>query len=190
MYLDNWKADKSQSLWNRAVSYDVQSYLLLVHLLGLNPFGTGQCLTTSVTSSVSAVGLGPNPFGTGQCLTTVELIALQHQHHPSQSLWNRAVSYDLLSRSIIWQSKSLNPFGTGQCLTTSQNRSQRGHLRSLNPFGTGQCLTTTWKAFRVNLNNESQSLWNRAVSYDSREFSRCYLNSWSQSLWNRAVSYD
>ena len=124
------------------MSYDVQSYLLLVHLLGLNPFGTGQCLTTSVTSSVSAVGLGLNPFGTGQCLTTVELIALQHQHHPSQSLWNRAVSYDLLSRSIIWQSKSLNPFGTGQCLTTSQNRSQRGHLRSLNPFGTGQCLTT------------------------------------------------
>ena len=37
----------SQSLWNRAVSFDFNSigeYKMLVS--GLNPFGTGQCLST------------------------------------------------------------------------------------------------------------------------------------------------
>ena len=38
----------------------------------------------------------------------------------SQSLWNRAVSYD--EKPVEWQvaeEVSLNPFGTGQCLTTA-----------------------------------------------------------------------
>ena len=37
--------------------------------------------------------------------------------------------------------------------------------------------------------HRSQSLWNRAVSYDTMNV--CYVESErSQSLWNRAVSYD
>ena len=37
--------------------------------VGLNPFGTGQCLSTvTVLDSVEPTGL--NPFGTGQCLST------------------------------------------------------------------------------------------------------------------------
>ena len=46
-------------------------------------------------------------------------------------------------------------------------------MNSLNPFGTGQCLTT--KAISQSFDNvESQSLWNRAVSYDKSQF-KCYV---------------
>ncbi len=38
-------------------------------------------------------------------------------------------------------------------------------ISSLNPFGTGQCLTTDYLEAERN-ENLSQSLWNRAVSYD------------------------
>ena len=61
----------------------------------------------------------------------------------SQSLWNRAVSYDKTIRFYLLQIKSLNPFGTGQCLTTPFSFTLTGLLQRLNPFGTGQCLTTT-----------------------------------------------
>ncbi len=35
-----------------------------------------------------------NPFGTGQCLTTEESVSRSLRRFGSQSLWNRAVSYD------------------------------------------------------------------------------------------------
>ena len=67
---------------------------------------------------------------------------------------------------------SLNPFGTGQCLTT---KSQNNIIEAvcLNPFGTGQCLTTKYVGAAI-LAGMSQSLWNRAVSYDKFSFN---LNS-------------
>ena len=37
---------------------------------------------------------------------------------------------------------------------------------------------------------KSQSLWNRAVSYDTSVNMGTVTAPWSQSLWNRAVSYD
>ena len=36
----------------------------------------------------------------------------------SQSLWNRAVSFDPIERARTYFCNSLNPFGTGQCLST------------------------------------------------------------------------
>ena len=36
----------------------------------------------------------------------------------------------------------------------------------LNPFGTGQCLTTSYYQIVYINDVKSQSLWNRAVSYD------------------------
>ena len=63
--------------------------------LSLNPFGTGQCLTTAKDKQMSNREESLNPFGTGQCLTTKSL-ALMDQ-----------------------LAESLNPFGTGQCLTTA-----------------------------------------------------------------------
>ena len=58
-----------------------------------------------------------NPFGTGQCLTTLKG-ELQKYTDQSQSLWNRAMSYDSKVASIEEVEGCLNPFGTGQCLTT------------------------------------------------------------------------
>ena len=84
----------------------------------------------------------------------------------SQSLWNRAVSYDKISSSELFNVVSLNPFGTGQCLTT--------YMAPLE------------KALKA----RSQSLWNRAVSYDKDQIVGWLMLGMSQSLWNRAVSYD
>ena len=36
----------------------------------------------------------------------------------SQSLWNRAMSFDMLKRLDMQSIGGLNPFGTGQCLST------------------------------------------------------------------------
>ena len=81
-----------------------------------------------------------------------------------------------------------NPFGTGQCLTTAKDKQMSNREESLNPFGTGQCLTTQReKALIYSL---SQSLWNRAVSYDLELSDKQRKGQLSQSLWNRAVSYD
>ena len=58
-----------------------------------------------------------NPFGTGQCLSTYNQ-AKEDYKNGSQSLWNRAMSFDErkeLDRIVF---ASLNPFGTGQCLST------------------------------------------------------------------------
>ena len=64
----------SQSLWNRAVSFDEEGELKLIALPCLNPFGTGQCLSTDK---------GERVFPSLQ---------------KSQSLWNRAVSFDSNSK--------------------------------------------------------------------------------------------
>ena len=63
----------------------------------------------------------------------------------SQSLWNRAVSYDKRSITASQIPQCLNPFGTGQCLTTKSLALMDQLAESLNPFGTGQCLTTAEK---------------------------------------------
>ena len=60
----------------------------------------------------------------------------------------------------------------------------------LNPFGTGQCLSTKANITTANNVQESQSLWNRAVSFDIPEGESLDLFPASQSLWNRAVSFD
>ena len=85
--------------------------------------------------------------------------------------------------------KCLNPFGTGQCLTTKPE-TERKPSECLNPFGTGQCLTTDCLKYVFQF-DVSQSLWNRAVSYDELRQLAIKANiTKSQSLWNRAVSYD
>ncbi len=68
---------------------------LIILILCLNPFGTGQCLTTTNIEEITMRTNGLNPFGTGQCLTTNCIFC-----------WLKRICC------------SLNPFGTGQCLTT------------------------------------------------------------------------
>ena len=60
----------------------------------------------------------------------------------SQSLWNRAMSFDLQNRATMTTQTSLNPFETGQCLSTNGEIGQKEK-------GKG-----------------SQSLWNRTMSFD------------------------
>ena len=83
----------------------------------------------------------------------------------------------------------------------------------LNPFRTGRGLSTEWLERQADSLNRSQSLWNRAGSFDTCEGSCCSrfwvsipleqggvfrlrhfwlvrLLAKSQSLWNRAGSFD
>ena len=84
----------------------------------------------------------------------------------------------------------LNPFGTGQCLSTNIKFTKNLHLKSLNPFGTGQCLSTMCMVNMGGINIGSQSLWNRAMSFDVLTKGTDVNATLSQSLWNRAMSFD
>ena len=60
-----------------------------------------------------------NPFGTGQCLSTeINNRGKDENYLKSQSLWNRAMSFDNLPELETIRDICLNPFGTGQCLST------------------------------------------------------------------------
>ena len=59
----------------------------------------------------------------------------------------------------------------------------------LNPFGTGQCLSTYIKS-ELKEGTKSQSLWNRAMSFDIVKQGNIPVGYRSQSLWNRAMSFD
>ena len=143
----------------------------------LNPFGTGQCLSTLHTPPKrSYLPWGLNPFGTGQCLSTGVTTTSWAIPSLSQSLWNRAVSFDKSVRHSKNASLCLNPFGTGQCLSTSAEFKTCFSQRSLNPFGTGQCLSTV-QTITFNLPMLSQSLWNRAVSFDRNEGNTRYSSN-------------
>ena len=63
-------------------------------------------------------------------------------------------------------------------------------MRSLNPFGTGQCLSTKPQKDEPGYAHMSQSLWNRAMSFDMSISSIIHQVTQSQSLWNRAMSFD
>ena len=61
--------------------------------ISLNPFGTGQYLSTEKVWRPRDLMVSLNPFGTGQCLSTAAY-ALNEHFERSQSLWNRAMSFD------------------------------------------------------------------------------------------------
>ena len=88
------QSKKSQSLWNRAGSFDFSVLITVRKIQRLNPFGTGQGLSTEEEKASLKNALRLNPFGTGQGLSTIIAKMLS---------------------SIL---KGLNPFGTGQGLST------------------------------------------------------------------------
>ena len=84
---------------------------------------------------------------------------------------------------------SLNPFGTGQCLTTHLNNLKFYSAELSIPLEQGNVL----RLCRINyfqIGGNSQSLWNRAMSYDKITSAVFPEGLVSQSLWNRAMSYD
>ena len=156
----------SQSLWNRAMSFDLEK------IYKVTQFTMSQSLWNRAMS-----------FDNSKKMRLWGIIM-------SQSLWNRAMSFDIILRLHLDHVIScLNPFGTGQCLSTQgtfnkkrfspvsipleQGNVFRLRLRTnitqktcLNPFGTGQCLSTIVVATAVKV-DMSQSLWNRAMSFDN-----------------------
>ena len=82
----------------------------------------------------------------------------------SQSLWNRAVSYDITKHGRKISKTSSQSLWNRAVSYDQENVDSFIEKHSLNPFGTGQCLTTF--LMRVIAVYGSQSLWNRAVSYD------------------------
>ena len=108
----------------------------------------------------------------------------------SQSLWNRAVSFDALVVSVRYNYNRLNPFGTGQCLSTEKCFIHLYHNQYVSiPLEQGSVFRQKCQIglCRPQL---SQSLWNRAVSFDEQRVSQAVGYELSQSLWNRAVSFD
>ena len=108
--------------------------------LGLNPFGTGQCLSTNIIINIG-ITICLNPFGTGQCLSTYASLVID---------------------AMLF---SLNPFGTGQCLSTLVEVKFSGFESVSIPLEQGNVFrlvnNQNFKAF-----DASQSLWNRAMSFD------------------------
>ena len=85
--------EASQSLWNRAMSFDV---IIYSNNEGIGP---SQSLWNRAMSFDVELGQWEkystclNPFGTGQCLSTL-YFTKSNQIRSSQSLWNRAMSFD------------------------------------------------------------------------------------------------
>ena len=120
----------------------------------LNPFGTGQCLST--LNLLRDANLGLNPFGTGQCLSTLSFM-------DGNGKW-MVVSIPLEQGSVFRL--------MGLCKVLRD-------LIRLNPFGTGQCLSTA-QGLKSCVIARSQSLWNRAVSFDNKSI--CSLNNKKVSI--------
>ena len=108
---------------------------------GLNPFGTGQCLSTKKENKLLLKELVSIPLEQGNVfrLKTEErefLIGLVSIPLEQGNVFR----LDLLLHLLL-----------GYCL---------------NPFGTGQCLSTGETALLDEFDGASQSLWNRAMSFD------------------------
>ena len=119
----------------------------------LNPFRAGRCLSTEWYFSGTLRTGGLNPFRAGRCLSTVGSHCM---------------------RSLI----CLNPFRTGRCLSTYVKIVNVPMLERLNPFRTGRCLSTNSGNHLTISLDRSQSLSNRAMSFDG--WSR--LNHWTNSV--------
>ena len=155
----------SQSLWNRAVSFDFFDNHHYIEVIKVSiPLEQGSVFRRRM-------GQYPNrreclnPFGTGQCLSTVPRL-----------LFGVPVTVSI-------------PLEQGSVFRRKQSENSIYRYRCLNPFGTGQCLSTLFTLSFSSL-VESQSLWNRAVSFDKCIPTKGLQHVLSQSLWNRAVSFD
>ncbi len=125
------------------MSFDSLPNMLKRPSKSLNPFRTGQCLSTLALGTNKGEKSRLNPFRTGQCLSTT------HLTKPSCSgrvlipfVQGNVFRQDRLKIHILIAG-CLNPFRTGQCLSTEIGGIEKFlELRGLNPFRTGQCLST------------------------------------------------
>ena len=124
------------------MSFDYLTQLLLIKEEGLNPFGTGQCLSTKEITPelldfcVSIPLEQGNVFRRRYCANIWRTIKVSIPLEQGNVFRRNAICTQLICFL------SLNPFGTGQCLSTNTPGCQIREVLSLNPFGTGQCLST------------------------------------------------
>ena len=129
-----------------------------------------------------------NPFGTGQCLST------KTRFHccsifESQSLWNRAVSFDQYPKSLALMDELVSiPLEQGSVfrLNMLNNNNQTSSSQSLwnRAVSFDNELKNTWESLTVSIPLEQGSVFRR----NKREILGASMES--QSLWNRAVSFD
>ena len=134
-------ASSSQSLWNRAMSYDQQSSTTKGHFGVSIPLEQGNVLRQNHLSCVpwrSGVSI---PLEQGNVLRLIESIT-PNDYMLSQSLWNRAMSYDRNQFSILSQERMSQSLWNRAMSYDLKCNKQRKWPSCLNPFGTGQCLTT------------------------------------------------
>ena len=147
------------------MSFDRTKLVKMAHKGGLNPFGTGQCLSTYQSRvSLPANGLSQSLWNRAMSfdevmsvLKDIALVSIPLEQgnvfRPlnafdniriavSQSLWNRAMSFDARNSIVsIHEFVSIpleqgNVFRHLSCLNFNI-------FKRLNPFGTGQCLSTS-----------------------------------------------
>ena len=107
-----------------------------------------------------------NPFRSGQCLSTFFINLGFRKTYGSQSLSSRAMSFDLLLiQHLVLLLVRLNPFRSGQCLSTDDeldrykaSLSQSLSIRAMSFDAVRQVAGATTAV--------SQSLSNRAMSFD------------------------
>ena len=153
----------------------------------LNPFGTGQCLSTQLKGQELIFATVSIPLEQGSVFRHSEWA--NQQKVRSQSLWNRAASFDHIHIGRRRTVKSLNPFGTGQCLSTGIFDCIELVRNVSIPLEQGSVFRLS-KVINLTQHALSQSLWNRAVSFDKIGVNNLIERCLSQSLWNRAVSFD
>ena len=107
------------------------------------PFGTGQCLTTLTPCARSRYILVSIPLEQGNVLRQKDALYFSALYDVSIPLEQGNVLRQKCLYQRIKSNVCLNPFGTGQCLTTLGFKMKDGSFAS-------------------------QSLWNRAMSYDIR----------------------
>ena len=118
MVKDKVNYKMSQSLLNRAMSFDRKKMNFLLPLKKVSiPLEQGNVfrLTTKLKRTTK---MGLNPFGTGQCLSTKAQLVERMARAVSIPLEQGNVfRLDYEDKEIVVF--SLNPFGTGQCLSTA-----------------------------------------------------------------------
>ncbi|VEI57495.1 Uncharacterised protein [Pasteurella multocida] len=107
----------SQSLWNRAMSFDINDKQKTNKFKVSIPLEQGYVFRHIIVTKLKERGMSQSLWN--RAMSFDDYIDTTTQCGTSQSLWNRAMSFDNYPRGIIEQFRSLNPFGTGLCLSTA-----------------------------------------------------------------------
>ena len=108
----------SQSLSSRAMSFDQQSVNnQSCSSTCLNPFRSGQCLSTVATGISSSVDRSQSLSSRAMSFDA-SIIEQEEDELLSQSLSNRAMSFDSSLQFQMVHLLRLNPFRSGRCLST------------------------------------------------------------------------